>query len=170
MTTTSQTERNTPNAASNHRASLAGVTTLLLYETRIAALLDALRSSAAPAVIEGMPYTGHAPLLAALATELTRPLLVVTAHPERVAELAEGTRLWAPDDVEVFPFPALEALPYEQSDPEEAIIQRRQAMLVRLVRRRAAAGAAGAPAGRLPVVICPARALLQPLMDPEHLR
>ena len=171
MTTKSETDRRATGSPDDGKLSLAGVTTLLFYETRVAALLDALHVSDYAATIEGMPYAGHAPLVAALAAELTRPLLVVTAHPERVMELVEGIRLWAPEEVDVYPFPALEALPYEQSDPEEAIIQRRQAMLVRLARRPAVKprqrSSGGGRPGHLPVVICPARALLQPLMSPQ---
>jgi len=139
------------------RASLTGVVALLRHESRVAALLTDLGFSSASVVARGMPQAAHPPLLGAVAAELGRPMLVVTAHPERAAELAENTRLWAPEGARVSVFPALEGLPYEQSDPEEGIIQRRQAVLARLVRPRGG--------GEFPVIICAARALLQPLME-----
>lgn len=76
--------------------------------------------------------------------------LVVTAHPQAATEWADELALW---EQRVELFPAIEALPYERSHVDRAVLAQRQAALDAVA------------AGEEAVVVAPVRALLQPVQD-----
>src|SRR5205085_825857 len=111
----------------------------------------------------------HAVTTAALARALGVPVLLVTAYPDRALQLAEELPSWLGEAGAATPrhagaargwpsaserpallFPALDALPYDRTAPELSLVQQRLLVLQTL----------GRP-GAVPVVVAPARALIQ---------
>ncbi len=136
--------------------NLCGVTELLVSEPRLKGLAAALKGGASRAVY-GLPAAAQAAAVAALARALDAPILLLTAYPDRAMQLAEELPVWLGSSHQALPFPALDALPYDRTAPERGIVQQRLATLQALYGSRACS-----------VVVAPARALLQPLMDPER--
>ena len=136
--------------------NLCGVTELLVSEPRLKGLAAALKGGASRAVY-GLPPAAQAAAVAALARALDAPILLLTAYPDRAMQLAEELPAWLGPSHQALPFPALDALPYDRTAPERGIVRQRLAALQALYGSTA-----------LPVVVAPARALLQPLMDPER--
>ena len=136
--------------------NLCGLTELLVSEPHVKGLAAALKGGASRAVY-GLPAAALAATVAALARALNAPILLLTAYPDRAMQLAEELPAWLGSSHQALPFPALDALPYDRTSPERGIVQQRLATLQALYGSHA-----------LPVVVAPARALLQPLMDPER--
>src|SRR5207248_6669114 len=139
---------------------LCGVTTLLTGEPHLGRLIAELRAGRSRQVY-GLPSSAHAVTTAALARALGVPVLLVTAYPDRALQLAEELPSWLGEAGTATPpallFPALDALPYDRTAPELRLVQQRLMVLQAL----------GRP-GAAPVVVAPARALIQPLMDPQR--
>jgi len=140
---------------------LRGVTSLLTSEPHMKELADGLRRGRS-ARVYGLPSAALVAATAALARVLDAPALVVTAYPDRALQLVDELPSWLGARHEAHLFPALDALPYDRTEPEHGLMQQRLAALTALGQ---AGGAADSP---LPVVVAPARALLQPLMDPAR--
>jgi len=136
---------------------LCGVTELLTAEPRIKALIGALKGGSSRAVY-GVPGAAHPATMAALTRALGAPILLVTAYPDRALQFVEELPAWVGPRQEAFIFPALDALPYDRTAPESSLLRQRLAALQSLGHRNATP----------PVVVAPARALLQPLIDPER--
>src|ERR671939_1510118 len=139
---------------------LRGVTTLLRDEPHLGRLIAELRAGRSRRVY-GLPSSAQAVTTAALARALGVPVLLVTAYPDRALQLAEELPSWlgvldaaAPPALN---FPALDALPYDRTAPELSLVQQRLLVLQTLGRPDTA-----------PVVVAPARALIQPLMYPQR--
>jgi len=141
---------------------LCGVTSLLVSEPHLKELADGLRRKRSVRVY-GLPSAAHVAATATLARALDAPILLVTTYPDRALQLVDELPSWLGARHEAHYFPALDALPYDRAEPEHGLMQQRLAALQALGR----AGASGASQERTaPVVVAPARALLQPLMDP----
>jgi transcription-repair coupling factor (superfamily II helicase) len=142
----------------NAPASLFPLTVHLRGTEEITALFVSLKSKGVAAV-HGAPRACE-PVVAAItqsgpAGSTPGQLLVVTADPEQAATWVDEIRYWVSPQTSVLPFPALEALPYERTQPEPTIVQQRQAVLDVLSRGGAA------------IIVAPIRSLLQPLQDPR---
>jgi transcription-repair coupling factor (superfamily II helicase) len=146
---------------------LCGVTSLLTAEPHLKELADGLRRKGS-ARVYGLPSAAHVAVTAALGHALDVPVLLVTAYPDRALQLADELPAWLGARHQARLFPALDALPYDRAEPEHGLMQQRLAALRALGRAPEAGTGAGAPAPALPVVVAPARALLQPLMDPAR--
>ncbi len=142
---------------------LRGVTSLLTAEPHLKELADGLRRKGS-ARVYGLPAAAQVASTAALARALDAPALLITAYPDRALQLVDESQAWLGGRHRAYHFPALDALPYDRVAPEHGLMQQRLAALQALGRAGDAPGT-GAP---LPVVVAPARALLQPLMDPAR--
>ncbi|HET9014230.1 MAG TPA: transcription-repair coupling factor [Thermomicrobiaceae bacterium] len=107
--------------------------------------------------VEGLPSSARYPVLAALATELNLPMLLVTGRQDGAEELAAALAEYLPESIAPLLWPAPEALPYEQLPLDRGNAARRVEVLARL--------AQGDPA----VVVTPARGLTQLLRAPAEL-
>ncbi len=140
----------------NLSANLHPLTTHVRSLTERGDLLARLGSSGVAAV-HGAPRASAPVVAAALQGETfahgSPQVVVVASDPAQALSWVDELRQWVAPSVPVLQFPALEALPYERAVPEATIVQQRQGVLEVL--------SAGGPA----VVVVPARALLQPLMD-----
>ena len=91
-------------------------------------------------------------LVAALAQDLERPILLLMARPEQVSSMVEQLRCWLPRPDRVFRFAAPEALPYERIPWSVETVRERMSALAALSGRHA-----DVPA---PVVVASARAAM----------
>ncbi len=141
--------------------NLLGVTTLLAADPHLKSLLGEVSAGRSQAIF-GLPSAAQPATVAALAQALKVPVLLVTAYPDRALQLAEDLPAWLGGEGRSTPaallYPALDALPYDRADPEPGLIQQRALALETLRGRQ------DDPL----VVVAPARALLQPLMDPAR--
>jgi transcription-repair coupling factor (superfamily II helicase) len=94
-------------------------------------------------------------LIAALAQDLQRPIVLAVARPEQVSSTVEQIGQWLPSPWPVLRFAEPEALPYERIPWAAETVRDRLAVLAALV--------AGQPDGEhAPIVVASGRALMQP--------
>lgn len=157
---------------------------LLEFGHRLPALGDLvarLRHGDAP----GAPlevYTAARPyLVAALASLLNHPLLVVTPRSDRARQWVDELRTWLPDEVPVHHFADPDALPYEHIPWAPETRQRRLEALVSLLtweeggesanqRISESAGHVARVTQPAPIVVASARALMQMTLPVRELR
>ncbi len=78
--------------------------------------------------------------------------MILAAHPQGAADLAEELRHWTDEPVTLFP--AIEALPYERVHLDRSLLAEREAVARNL------------KGGKARIVVAPARAVLQPVVHP----
>jgi transcription-repair coupling factor (superfamily II helicase) len=94
--------------------------------------LDRLRSrmSADGALMLGVSDGAKAAVLAALARDVSRPILIITAKPQHAEALVDELQAWLGDTAgRVLLFSERDALPYERLTPDPDDVQRRLAVL-----------------------------------------
>jgi transcription-repair coupling factor (superfamily II helicase) len=97
-------------------------------------------------------------LVAALAEDLRRPIVLVVARPEQVTSVADQLRTWLPGSVDrVFRFAEPEALPYERIPWSSDTVRERLSVLSTLAGWAADGGDRGGA-----LIVASARALMQP--------
>ncbi len=131
---------------SAYRALLAELADPLAGSRRALALLRAAR-----------PY-----FIAALAQDVGRPLLIITARPDHAASLAEQVRLWAPD-LRVLAFAEPNAVFYERAPWGQRAIRARLQVLAEL------AGLVPTTSHVPAVVVTSAKGLMHRTLPPAYL-
>ncbi|MEA2007623.1 MAG: transcription-repair coupling factor, partial [Chloroflexota bacterium] len=118
-------------------------------------LLEAIKAGKNPALI-GLPRSARLPVLAALQTSLSRPILLLTNRTDNALALIDELALWISEaDVKLFPEP--DPLFYERVPWGEGTRRDRIQVLASL----AAEMIPGAPKPeRLPILVAPARAAI----------
>ncbi|MFE6971597.1 transcription-repair coupling factor [Isoptericola sp. NPDC057653] len=139
--------------------NLTGIVPALLADPGAAAALEHVRARGFADVVG--PVGVRAPLLAAAAER--RPLVVVTATGREADELAASVRAYLPDERadEVAVLPAWETLPHERLSPRADTVAKRLAVFRRLAHPAPETG----PTGPIRLLVMPARALLQPVVE-----
>jgi transcription-repair coupling factor (superfamily II helicase) len=104
------------------------------------------------------------PVIAALASSQSRPLLYIVYNTDSALRATEDLRQWlAPERVLLYP--ASDAMPYEYMAPDEHILGQRLRVLHALsALRQDPDNTTGAP-----VIVAPIKALLQPTLTPHDL-
>jgi transcription-repair coupling factor (superfamily II helicase) len=113
--------------------------------------------------LEGVPQETRPVLIAALARELARPLLVVASRQDAAARLHDSLACYLAPGDELLLWPAQDALPYEQLPFDAVAAAARLGTLARLL--HAADGGAGGV-----VLVASARGLQGQTMSPATLR
>lgn len=113
-------------------------------------------NSPAKVIATGLSGSSSSMLLSWLATSQGRPLLAVTESATAAQDLYEDL-LFLMDDGKVGFYPARQILPYDFSAPVGEIMGQRISTL------------SGLQGGRLHVVVCPIRALMEPTLTPAQL-
>ncbi|MFI2103230.1 transcription-repair coupling factor [Isoptericola sp. NPDC019693] len=139
--------------------NLTGIVPALLADPGASAALEHVRARGLADVVG--PVGVRAPLLAAAAER--RPLVVVTATGREADELAASVRAYLPDDRadDVAVLPAWETLPHERLSPRADTVAKRLAVFRRLAHPAPEPGLTGP----IRLLVMPARALLQPVVD-----
>ncbi len=128
---------------------LAWIRALPAYAT----LREEVRAGHTP-LSSGLRPSARPPVMAALAHELRRPLVIVTPTAKAARHLAEALRLWMPPALELLHFPEPPALFYERAPWTPEIIADRLAVLTALALHRVGAGPP-------PLIVTSVRALMQ---------
>lgn len=134
-------------------------------------LADALYAGEYPAEITrplGVLTAARPALLAALQTDLQRPILFITARADRARILTEQLQIWAGNPAAVYRLPDPDSLPHEKVAWSNETTRDRLAALSALVayrRRNSTADFAGAPA---PIIVTSARALMHHTLPPSE--
>ncbi len=137
------------------------------------ALRDDLASGEMPPPL-GLLRAARPALLAALARDLQRPLLVIAGSVERARALVHSLQDWTPDPESILRFPEPLTLFYEHTPWSEEVIAGRLRVLSTLYARCATPTPGPSPQrgdGSLNwVVVASARALMQRTLPLRHLR
>jgi transcription-repair coupling factor (superfamily II helicase) len=96
-------------------------------------LAGGLREGRAPTAPVGVYHVARPYLVAALASRLDRPLLIITPRTNRARQWIDELRTWLPDDVPVHNFADPDALSYERIPWVAETRQRRLEALVSLL-------------------------------------
>ncbi|MGW8568499.1 transcription-repair coupling factor [Isoptericola sp. NPDC055881] len=139
--------------------NLTGIVPALLADPGAAAALEHVPAGGFADVVG--PVGVRAPLLAAAAE--VRPLVVVTATGREADELAASVRAYLPDERadDVAVLPAWETLPHERLSPRADTVAKRLAVFRRLAHPAPDRG----QTGPIRLLVMPARALLQPVVE-----
>ncbi|MFI2296526.1 transcription-repair coupling factor [Isoptericola sp. NPDC019571] len=139
--------------------NLTGIVPALLADPGATAALEHVPARGFADVVG--PVGVRAPLLAAAAER--RPLVVVTATGREADELAASVRAYLPDDRadDVAVLPAWETLPHERLSPRADTVAKRLAVFRRLAHPDPEPG----QTGPVRLLVMPARALLQPVVE-----
>jgi transcription-repair coupling factor (superfamily II helicase) len=133
----------------------------LLDQLRAAAayrsLVDDLKSRSPVQGSLRLLRSARAPLAAALAIDLQRPIVLVVPRPDRLMVLAEELPAWTPD-ARIYPFPDPNPLFYERAAWGPRTLRQRVVALTALT--EAAQPGAGPAGGAPQIIIAPARALM----------
>ncbi len=113
----------------------------------------------APRPVLGVPDGAKAAVIAALARDATRPILIITGKADSALTLAEELAAWLGRTEAVLHFPELDLTPYEREAPDSATAEQRLAVLERLRAWR--------PGGAPLVVVAGARAVSERTIAPE---
>src|SRR6266550_1150442 len=108
--------------------------------------------------LTGITESARPYVLAALASTLRQPLLVVVTNEEQANEMADTLKVLVEDPKDVLFLPDRDALPYERLISDAETTQQRMNALICLAERE-----------RNAMVFCSARALTQPVIPPQEL-
>ncbi|MGB3305004.1 MAG: transcription-repair coupling factor [Thermomicrobiales bacterium] len=92
-------------------------------------------SDGANQIIDDLPDAAKAPLIAAAALELRKPVVIVTARRDRAEQITTAISEYLPTGTDVAMWPATDAMPFEQLPLDLDASVRRVQQLARLRRR-----------------------------------
>ncbi len=138
--------------------TLQGLLALLTQRPEYRRLLEQLRNAEGVPALTGITEAARPFVIAALASTLKQPLLIVVSDEEQAQQMAEALKAFhsTPDDI--FFLPDRDALPYERLIADAQTTQQRMQTMIMLVGGK-----------RTPIVICSARVLTQPIIPPKEL-
>jgi transcription-repair coupling factor (superfamily II helicase) len=138
--------------------TLQGLLPLLMQRPEYRRLLESLRKAEALPALTGITEAARPFIIAAIASSLKRPMLLVVKDEAQVNQLVETLKLFLPSQEDVYSLPDRDALPYERLISDKLTTQQRMQALIALVEP-----------DRIPLVVCSARVLTQPIIPPKEL-
>ncbi len=138
--------------------TLQGLLTLLTQRPEFRRLIERLREGEGLPALTGITEPAHPYTIAALASTLKQPLLVVVEDELQANTVTETLKAFVPQPNDVLCLPDRDALPYERLISDSLTMQQRMTALMLLARRKGSA-----------IVVCSARALTQPVIPPQEL-
>ncbi|HZU68811.1 MAG TPA: transcription-repair coupling factor [Ktedonobacteraceae bacterium] len=138
--------------------TLKGLLALLTQRPEFRRLIQRLRDAEGVPALTGITESARPYVLAALASSLKQPLLVVVSNEEQANEIADTLKVLVEDPKDVLLLPDRDALPYERLISDAETTQQRMNALICLAERE-----------RNAIIVCSARALTQPVIPPQEL-
>ena len=138
--------------------TLKGLLTLLTQRPEFRRLVQQLHEAEALPALTGITEAARPYIIAALASTLQQPLLVVLASETQANLVADTLKILVQRPEDVLYLPDRDALPFERLISDALTTQQRMDTLIRLTERE-----------RNPIVVCSARALTQPVIPPQEL-
>jgi transcription-repair coupling factor (superfamily II helicase) len=137
---------------------LQGLLTLLIQRPEYRRLIEQLRQAEAIPPLTGITEAARPFIVAAIASILKQPMLLVVQDEQQASQMAESIKVFLPSQPEVHFLPDRDALPYERLISDALTTQQRMQALIALVER-----------DQVPLIICSARVLTQPIIPPKEL-
>jgi transcription-repair coupling factor (superfamily II helicase) len=138
--------------------TLKGLLPLLTQRPEFRRLIQRLHDAEGVPALTGITESARPYVLAALASTLKQPLLVVVTNEEQANEMADTLKVLVENSKDVLFLPDRDALPYERLISDAETMQQRMNALICLAERE-----------RNAIVVCSARALTQPVIPPQEL-
>ncbi len=138
--------------------TLKGLLTLLTQRPEFRRLVQRLEDAEGLPALTGVTEAARPYVIAALASALKQPLLVVVASETQASLVADTLKALAQQPDDVLYLPDRDALPYERLISDAQTTQQRMNALICLTER-----------DRNAVVVCSARVLTQPVIPPREL-
>ncbi len=138
--------------------TLKGLLTLLTQRLEFRRLVQRLEDAGGLPALTGITEAARPYVIAALASALKQPLLVVVSSETQASLVADTLKALAQQPDDVLYLPDRDALPYERLISDAQTTQQRMNALICLSERN-----------RNAVVVCSARALTQPVIPPQEL-
>jgi transcription-repair coupling factor (superfamily II helicase) len=138
--------------------TLQGLLALVAQRPEYRRLVEQIRKAEGLPALTGITEAARPFIIAALATTLKQPILLIVRDEGQANSMAETLRAFVPDPKDVFYLPDRDALPYERLMSDALTTQQRMQALIALVERN-----------RVPLVVCSARVLTQPIIPPQEL-
>ncbi|MFL5705357.1 MAG: transcription-repair coupling factor [Ktedonobacteraceae bacterium] len=121
-------------------------------------LVEQLRQGEGVPALTGITEAARPYVIAALASVLKQPLLVVVEDEKQASQMAESLKVFVQRPDDVLYLPDRDALPYERLISDALTTQQRMQAFIALAQQE-----------RDVIVVCSARVLTQPLMPPQEL-
>ena len=138
--------------------TLKGLLTLLTQQLEFRRLVQRLQDAEGLPALTGITESARPYVIAALASVLKQPLLVVVADETQANLVADTLKVLVQQPGDVLYMPDRDALPYERLISDAETTQQRMNALISLTERE-----------RNAVVVCSARALTQPVIPSQEL-
>lgn len=138
--------------------TLKGLLTLLTLRPEFRRLVKQLQDAEALPALTGITEAARPYIIAALASTLQQPMLVVLASETQAELVADTLKLLAQRPEDVLYLPDRDALPFERLISDALTMQQRMNTLICLTER-----------DRNLIVVCSARALTQPVIPSQEL-
>jgi transcription-repair coupling factor (superfamily II helicase) len=138
--------------------TLQGLLALLAQRPEFRNLLAQLRKGERLPALTGITEAARPFVIAALASALNEPILLVVEDEQQANQMAESLKQFVERPQDVFSLPDRDALPYERLLNDGLTTQQRMQALIAMTER-----------GRNPLVVCSARVLTQPVIPPQEL-
>src|SRR6266487_6143925 len=138
--------------------TLQGLLALLTQRPEYRRLIEQLHNSEGVPALTGITEAARPFVVAALASTLKQPLLVVTADEEQASQMVQALKAFHPNPGDIFYLPDRDALPYERLIGDSETTQQRMQALIAMVERE-----------RTTIVVCSARVLTQFVIPPQEL-
>src|SRR5215472_16623887 len=138
--------------------TLHGLVSLLTQRPEYRRLIENLQKAEDVPALTGITEAARPFVIAALASTLKQPLLIVVNDEVAASQMAETLKLFVSGPSDVFYLPDRDALPYERLIGDAETTQKRMQALIAMVERE-----------RTPIIICSAHALTQPIIPPQEL-
>ena len=138
--------------------TLQGLLALLAQRPEFRRLVEQLKKGEGLPALIGITESGRPYVIAALASALKQPLLVVVEDERQASQVAESLKAFVEHQDDVFYMPDRDALPYERLISDAATTQQRMQALIALTER-----------DRNLIVTCSARVLTQQVIPSQEL-
>jgi transcription-repair coupling factor (superfamily II helicase) len=138
--------------------TLQGLLALLVQRPEFRRLLEELRKGEGLPALTGVTEAARPFVIAALATALKQPFLVVVDDEAQANQMVESLKVFVEQANDVLCLPDRDALPYERLISDGLTMQQRMQSMIALAEQE-----------RNVIVVCSARVLTQPVMPPQEL-
>ncbi len=138
--------------------TLQGLLSLLTQRPEYRRLIENIQKAEGIPALTGITEAARPFVIAALASTLKRPLLIVANDELAASQMVETVKLFVSGPSDVFYLPDRDALPYERLMGDAETTQKRMQAFIAMVERE-----------RTPIIICSAHALTQPVIPPQEL-
>jgi transcription-repair coupling factor (superfamily II helicase) len=138
--------------------TLKGLLPLLTQRPEFRRLVQQLQEAEGLPALTGITEAARPYVIAALASALKQPLLVVLTSETQASLVADTLKILVQQPDDVLYLPDRDALPFERLISDALTTQQRMNTLISLTKRE-----------RNPIVVCSARTLTQPVIPPQEL-